>query len=322
MKHRDGILATSPLAAKEADKAGPLASDGDAQDGQADRGIADMHELEVHKLEVRELKLAGFEGPLAGRLYRAAADGRRDLLIVFFHGGGFVDGDLDEADGFLRRLADATGYPVVLSATYTLAPVKPFPAAVEDAHAVLGWATKHKAKLGWTGKRMLVAGIEAGGNVAAVAAMMSRDRGAPQLAGQILIMPMLDPGLSTCSMREMPTCADEARVVDDCVAAYRGYLPHAADRSHPYASPLQSSRLKRLPPALILSTDDDPLRDEAEAYGAMLIGAGVRTTVRRLPPAQLQEPNARNECACTGQVLFEIANFIAGLDAGPAPPRR
>jgi acetyl esterase/lipase len=289
----------------------------DLQKGQADQAAAGEHELEV-----RELEVVGFEGPLAGRLYRAAVDGRRDLLIVFFHGGGFVDGGLDEVDGFLRRLADASGYPVVLSSTYTLAPVKPFPAAVEDAHAVLGWATKNKARLGWTGKRMLVAGIEAGGNVAAVAAMMARDRGAPQLAGQILIMPMLDPGLSSCSMREMPTCPDEAKVVEECAAAYRGYLPHAADRSHPYASPLQSSRLKRLPPALILPADDDPLRDEAEAYGAKLIGAGVRTTVRRLPPAQLQEPNARNECACTDHVLYEIANFIAGLEGGPAPPGR
>ena len=82
---------------------------------------------------------------------------------------------------------------------------------------------------------------------------------------------MLDPGLSTCSMREMPTCPDKARVFDECAAAYRGYLPHAADRGHPYASPLQSSRLKNLAPALILSADDDPLRDEAEAYGAKLI---------------------------------------------------
>jgi acetyl esterase/lipase len=266
-----------------------------------------------HELVVSELDAAGFEGPLPARLYRAAVDGKRDILIVFFHGGGFVDGDLDQADGFLRRLADASGYPVVLSSSYTLAPVKPFPAAAEDAHAVVNWARKNRARLGWTGKRLLVAGIEAGGNLAAVAAMMSRDRGGPALAGQILIMPMLDPGLSTCSMREMPTCPDKARVFDECAAAYRGYIPHAADRSHPYASPLQSSRLKNLPPALILSADDDPLRDEAEAYGAKLINAGVPTTVRRMAPARIEEPNARNECACTGHALHEIANFIDGL---------
>jgi len=121
-------------------------------------------------------------------------------------------------------------------------------------------------------------------------------------------------------MREMPTCTDQAKLVNECAAAYRGYLPHAADRSHPYASPLQSSRLKNLPPALILSTEDDPLRDEAEAYGAKLINAGVRTTVRRLEAAQLQDPNGRNQCACQVHALGEIAGFIAALDGNEAPP--
>jgi acetyl esterase len=275
---------------------------------------------DAQSLSVRDLEVLGAEGPLAARLYKAGVDGKRDMLIVFFHGGGFVDGNLDEPDSFLRRLAVASGYPVVLSSSYTLAPVKPFPAAVEDAHAVLLWAKKNKTKLGWTGKRLLVAGIEAGANLAAVSALMSRDRAGPQLDGQILVMPMLDPGLSTCSMREMPTCTDQAKLVNECAAAYRGYLPHAADRSHPYASPLQSSRMKNLPPALILSTEDDPLRDEAEAYGAKLINAGVRTTVRRLEPALLQDQNGRNECACQGHALGEIASFIAALDGNEAPP--
>lgn len=278
-----------------------------------------MSDVMEHVLAVRDLDVAGAEGALAARLYKASVDGKRDVLIVFFHGGGFVDGSLECSDGFLCHLAEASGYPVVLSSTYTLAPVKPFPAAVEDAHAVLMWAKKNKSKLGWTGKRLLVAGIEAGANLAAVCGLMSRDRGAPQLAGQILIMPMLDPGLTTCSMREMPSCPDQARLFDECAAAYRGYLPHPADRSHPYASPLQSSRMKNLPPALILSTEDDPLRDEAEAYGNKLIQAGVPTTVRRLSAARLQEPNARNECACQASVLSEIANFIAGLDQENLP---
>jgi acetyl esterase/lipase len=272
-----------------------------------------------HALSVKDMEVAGVEGPLAARLYKAGTDGKRDVLIVFFHGGGFVDGDLDQSDGFLRHLADAGSYPVVLASTYTLAASKPFPAAVEDAHAVLMWARKNKTRIGWTGKRMLVAGIEAGANLAAVCALMSRDRGAPQLAGQILIMPMLDPGLSTCSMREMPSCVDAAKVVNECAAAYRGYLPHPADRSHPYASPLQSSRMKNLPPALILSAEDDPLRDEAEAYGNKLINAGVPTTVRRMLAARLQEPNARNECACQVHALSEIANFIAGLGQDKLP---
>jgi len=272
-----------------------------------------------HVLEVKPLQVVGAEGALDARLYKARHDGKRDLLIVFFHGGGFVDGGLDNADGFLRHLAVASGYPVVLSSSYTLATVKPFPAAAEDAHAVLMWAKKHKAKLGWTGRHLLVAGIEAGANLAAVCSLMARDRGMPKLDGQILIMPMLDPGLSTGSMREMPTCMGKAKLLNECAAAYRGYLPHAADRAHPYASPLQSSRLKNLPPALILSVEDDPLRDEAEAYGAKLIQYGVPTTVRRLEVAQLQQPDARNKCACTDHALAEIAHFISGLDQEELP---
>jgi acetyl esterase/lipase len=282
-------------------------------------GVGEHMDVTRHPLTVKEMEVAGFEGALPARLYKAAVDGKRDVLIVFFHGGGFVDGDLDQPDSFLRHLAEASGYPVVLSSTYTLATSKPFPAAVEDAHAVLLWAKKNKTKLGWTGKRMLVAGIEAGANLAAVCGLMARDRGSPQLAGQILIMPMLDPGLSTCSMREMPNGAGAARLVNECAAAYRGYLPHPADRSHPYASPLQSSRLKNLAPALILSAEDDPLRDEAEAYGNKLINAGVPTTVRRMTATRLQAPNARNECACQAHALSEIANFIAGLDQDLPP---
>jgi len=268
-------------------------------------------------LTIRELEVRGAQGPLAARLYLAGnSSAKRDALIVFFHGGGFVAGDLEEADEFLRHLVTCNPGHVILATNYTLATVSPFPAAVEDAHAVLAWAKKNKAKLAWSGKQLLTAGIEAGANLAAVSALMARDRGGPALAGQILIMPMLDPGLSTCSMRELPNCPDQMKVANNCAAAYRGYLPNAADRAHPYASPLQSSRLKNLPPALILSAEDDPLRDEAEQYGAKLIACGVKTTVRRMPPAPLQEPGARNECACRGFALKEMASFISAID-GP-----
>lgn len=276
--------------------------------------VEDMPEFSAH-LKIRNLQVGGAEGNLAARLYAVAPDAsKRDTLIVFFHGGGFTSGDLDEGDLFLRHLADENTSTVVLASTYTLAAVKPFPAAVEDAHAALLWVKKNKAKLGWSGKRLVVAGIEAGANLAAVCTLMSRDRGGPALAGQILIMPMLDPGLSTCSMRDMQHGQELLEVADACAAAYRGYLPNAADRIHPYASPLQSSRLKNLPPALILSTEDDPLRDEAEQYGAKLMSCGVKTTVTRMPPAPLHETGARNECACKRYALGEIASFIAGLE--------
>lgn len=271
-------------------------------------------------LAIRDLEVGGAQGPLAARLYTGGGGpAKRDGLIVFFHSGGFVGGDLDEADEFLRHLASCSLQQLVLASRYTLATERPFPAAVEDAHAVLKWVKKNKAKLGWTGKRLIVAGIEAGANLAAVAALMARDRGGPELAGQILIMPMLDPGLTTCSMREIPLDANVAGVADTCAASYRGYLPNAADRAHPYASPLQSSRLKNLPPALILSAEDDPLRDEAEQYGAKLTTCGVTTTVKRLEPVPLEGASPRNDCACKASCLQEMGNFLAGLDNTPAP---
>lgn len=271
-------------------------------------------------LKIGDIDVEGAQGQLGARLYAGGGAGKRDGLVVFFHAGGFVGGDLDEADEFLRHLASCATRHLVLATRYTLATEQPFPAAVEDAHAVLKWAKKNRAKLGWSGKRLVVAGIEAGANLAAVAALMARDRGGPELAGQILIMPMLDPGLSTCSMRELPNDASVAGVATTCAASYRGYLPHAADRIHPYASPLQSSRLKNLPQALILSAEDDPLRDEAEQYAAKLTAAGVTTTVKRMPATPLQDTAARNECACKAAALHEIGSFLNTLDDTPLTP--
>jgi acetyl esterase/lipase len=278
-----------------------------------------MSAQQLGRVDVRTLDAGGAQGALAARLYAdSVGTAKKDNLLVYFHGGGFNSGDLEDADEFMRHLVLHSPQLAVLSSTYTLAATAPFPAAVEDAHAVLAWANKHKAKLGWTGKRLLVGGMEAGANLAAVACMMARDRGAPPLAGQILIMPMLDPGLSSASMRAMPNCSGVASAMCGCEASYRDYLPNAADRSHPYASPLQSSRLKNLPPALILSADDDPLRDEAELYGNKLNACGVSTTVRRLAPVSLQNPDGRNECACRDSALDQISRYIDSLD-GPAP---
>jgi len=277
-----------------------------------------MMPVAAAQLTVRDIEVGGAESALAARLYMAgagpgAAGVKGDSLLVYFHGGSFLAGDVDDSDVFLRSLALDNPGQLVLATNYTLATVRPFPAAVEDAHAVLVWAKKNKGKLGWTGKRMLVGGIEAGANLAAVCSLMARDRGGPPLAGQILIMPMLDCGLTTFSMRELPNCEQMAKVADACAAGYRGYLPNASDRTHPYASPLQSSRLKNLPPALILSCEDDPLRDEAEQYGAKLIGCGIKTTVTRMAAVPPEELLDRDESACHGYALAEIASFIAGL---------
>lgn len=262
---------------------------------------------------VKAIRTQGAAGPLPARLYRLRrAKAPFSCLIVFFHQGGFIGGSLDECDDFARALALRSG-AAVLSAAYTLACRQPFPAAVEDAYSVLQWAARCPKALGWSGERLLTAGIEAGGNLAAVAALMARDRGGPALAGQILIMPMLDPGLTSDSMRALKRNPDIAGVADACAAGYRGYLPRVADRMHPYASPLQSSRLKGLPAALILSAQEDPLCDEAEQYGTRLAAAGTRSTVRRLPPLPLNDGLARCRCAREHSALDEIADFIGAL---------
>lgn len=265
-------------------------------------------------VKVKSLAVQGAQGKLDARLYTPDGAQAGSGLIVFFPYGGFMTVEMDDAEDFAIALAARTGYRV-LSASYTTAPQQPFPAAVEDAHAVLKWAVRHRARLGWDGKHLVTAGIESGGNLAAVSALMARDRAGPTLQAQVLIMPMLDPGLTTCSMRSVADQGGAARAAHACAAGYRDYLPRALDRTHPYACPMQSSRMKGLPPALILSADEDPLRDEGEQYGAKLATAGIRTTVRRLPPIELEEPDARCNCARKENVLHEIASFLEGLEA-------
>ncbi|MEC4720555.1 alpha/beta hydrolase [Noviherbaspirillum sp. CPCC 100848] len=264
------------------------------------------------QVKMRRQAVKGAQRELATMLFQppAAAEG----LIVYFPGGGFIADELEACELFCRVLAARVGL-TVLASSYTLATELPFPAAVEDAHAVLSWAGRYCKRKGWKSPRLIVAGLEAGGNLAAVSALMARDRGGPALAAQILMMPMLDPGLTTCSMRTVAARNGGVEAANACAKAYRGYLPHAIDRAHPYASPLQSSRMKHLPPALILSADDDPLRDEAEHYGAKLIAAGVPTTVRRLAPIALDDPDARCSCARKESALHEVESFIAGLRA-------
>jgi acetyl esterase len=279
---------------------------------QREDDMPDSLEREIAGVKMRTQAIKGEHRDLNARLYTPAGT-PAEGMIIYFPGGGFVKDELEMSDVFVRLLAARTGYGV-LASSYTLASEKPFPSAAEDAHAVLAWAGRFSKRKGWKQARLIVAGLEAGGNLAAVAALMARDRGGPALAAQILMMPMLDPGLSSCSMRTVAATNGGMGAAYACAQSYRGYLPHAIDRAHPYASPLQSSRTRGLPPALILSADDDPLRDEAEQYGAKLLASGVATTVRRLPPIALDVPDARCSCARQGNVLEEITSFIAGLN--------
>lgn len=231
-------------------------------------------------LRVEEHRFRGYDSELAVRAYRPVGAAEAGGLVLLFHGGGFVAGNLDGIAPLAARMAVRLGLSVA-TPTYTLASQRPFPAAAEDAYAALVWANASGQRHGWDPKRIVVAGEEAGGNLAAVCTMQARDRGGPGIVAQVLVGPMLDPSLSSPSMRRVP--ADSTHASGACGACYRAYLPNAADRMHPYAAPATATRLAGLAPALILACDGDPLRDEAESYAAKLIAAGVTTQVSRLP---------------------------------------
>ncbi len=269
-------------------------------------------------VDVRVLSIEGPSGPLDARLYRAKArsTGLADTLVVFFHAGGFTSGSLEESDGCMRDLASRID-AALLAPTYTQAPDQPFPAAAEDAYAAIADCAAHPRRYQWTGKRLVVGGVEAGGNLAAVAALMARDRGGPPLAGQLLISPMLDPGLTSCSMRSAAAKDVDAQIASVCAEGYREYLPRPSDRFHPYACPLASTRLKGLPPTLMVSIAGDPLRDEADAYVAKLLAAGVsvQTFVMAVPTeaCSLVDANARCRASSDDTSFAAMASFIASV---------
>ncbi len=233
-----------------------------------------------HSVNIRNFFVPGPLGRIPVRLYqpvREAADDSKLPLVMYFHGGGFVSGSLDDADTPARFIAQH-GQAVVLSVGYALAPAKPFPAAPEDAFAAATWACKHAAEIGVDLARMVVAGDDAGGGLAVALTLMTRDRCGKPLAAQILISPMLDP-----SMRMI---GDAGRLqsdltVEKCAASYRQYLPQTMQRLHPYAAPLEVSRLAGLPAAFIATAERDVLCPEAEKYASSLIRAGVPTQVSR-----------------------------------------
>lgn len=233
----------------------------------------------VHAVENRTLALNGVDIPV--RIYTPEGSGPLPLLM-YFHGGGFVLGGLDSHDLTCRNVVRASGYKVI-SVDYRLAPEHVFPAAPEDCYAATQWAAQHAAELNVDPARIAVGGDSAGGNLAAVVALMARDRGGPRIDRQVLVYPVTDYF---------------SHAVDTPYASYRSnatgymltsqsmedfwalYLPNGADAANPYASPIRAADLAGLPPALIITAEYDPLRDEGAAYAQRLQAAGVPVTVR------------------------------------------
>ena len=199
--------------------------------------------------------------------------------LVYFHGGGFVCGSVDTIDAPLRALSRRAGCTVV-SVDYRLAPEHRFPAAADDAFAATAWVEEHADEIGVDRERIGVAGDSCGGGLAAVTALRARERGSPSLACQVLIYPMLDP---TCSSRSQHKLGEGYLVTrEDLLWFWRHYLPSKEAALNPHAAPLLADRFDDLPPALVVTAEYDPLRDEGESYAAALSRAGVPVELIRL----------------------------------------
>ena len=224
--------------------------------------------------EVFDETIPGPGGPVPLRIYRPAVDGSLPI-VIYAHGGGFVFCDLDSHDGLCRSLANLTS-AVVISVGYRLAPENRWPAAAEDVYATIQWATGNATQMGADTTRIVTAGDSAGGNLAAVTAMMARDRGGPPIAGQLLLYPMIAADFDNESYRLYGKGFYNPKPALEWY--WDQYVPARTDREHPYASPI-SGDLEGLPPAVIVLAGHDPLRDEGIAYADALEAAGV-TTVR------------------------------------------
>ncbi|MGW5355584.1 alpha/beta hydrolase [Streptomyces sp. NPDC004031] len=232
---------------------------------------------ELH--EITERTVPGPGGPLPLRIYRPGP-GRELPALLYYFGGGWTLGSLDTADLLCRTLAAEAGC-LVVGVGYRLAPEHPFPAAVHDCHAGLRWVAEHAAEIGADRARLAVGGDSAGGNLAAAVTLLARADGDLPLAAQVLVYPNTDQLADDGSMREN---ADPYLFNHHSVAWYtRHYLTGAADAADPLASPLRATDLRGLPPALVVTAEYDPLRDQGEAYARRLAEAGVPVEATRYP---------------------------------------
>src|SRR5262245_28206747 len=229
----------------------------------------------VAKVEDRLIPGPGVDIPV--RIYAPAGSGPFPVL-VWFHGGGWVVGDLDTTDPTARHLTVGANC-LVISVDYRLAPETKFPGPVDDCYAATVWAAQQAPRLNGDPSRIAVGGDSAGGNLAAAVALMNRDRGGLSLAFQLLVYPV------TARDFELPSYRQNAEgyglTLDGMRWYWDLYLQQPADAANPYAVPLMAQNLKGLPPALVITAEYDPLCDEGEADATRLQAAGVSTTCRR-----------------------------------------
>jgi len=220
---------------------------------------------------VEDFTIATTAGEIGARRYEPD-----DALgtILWIHGGGWVICDLETHDAVCRILAESSGCRVI-AVDYRRAPEHPFPAPLEDCWDALGAVAAERG-----GDPLIIAGDSAGGNMSAVCALRARDRGGPELALQLLVCPVVDHDMANASYREHGSGPDLFLTVEDMVWFWNHYVPDVSARSAPDASPLRAEDVSNLPPAIVITAEYDPLRDEGIAYAQRLEAAGVPVTHR------------------------------------------
>ena len=263
--------------------------------------------LSVKRVEDRIIP--GPDGEIPIRLYYPLGD-PPFAVLVFFHGGGWVIGDLDTHHGVCHALAK-TSDCLVVAVDYRLAPEHRYPAAVEDAYAAVNWVAENSAGIQADPNRLAVGGDSAGGHLAAVVALMARDRKGPRIDLQILIYPITDYNFNTPSYIENKEGYMLTR--DLMKWFWNHFIEDQSQANDPYVASLRAENLSDLPPALIVTAEYDPLRDEGQAYGKRLQEAGVKVTLSRYPGMIHAFIRMTSRLDQANEALDEIADTLRGV---------
>ena len=254
---------------------------------------------------VEDRAIPGPGGAIPVRVYWPATGGGLPVL-VYFHGGGWVFGNINSTDRTCRALANAANC-IVVNVEYRLAPEHKFPAGLDDAYAAVQYVAEHAGEFEADGSRIAVGGDSSGGNLAAVVCLLAHDRGGPRLAFQLLVYPVTDYDDDRPSLHEY---AEGHLLTRSMLPYFWGHYVSGPEQArHPHASPINAASLEGLPPALVITAECDPIRDQGEAYAQRLQEAGVPVTIKRYAGAI--------------HVFFQMAGVIdsgreAVADAGAA----
>lgn len=254
--------------------------------------------------------IPGPNGDIPIRIYTPQEQEEKYTGIVAFHGGGWSLGSIESHDGAFRHVANATGAKVI-SVEYRLAPENPFPTGIEDCYAAFNWVYENAERLNIDPSKIAVLGDSAGGNISASLTHIARDRKGPAIWKQVLIYPATD---ALRSIEESPYESvrenADAPILSASVTKsfWDYYIRSEEDANHPYCSPIRAESFENLPPALIITAQYDPIRDEGEAYGRKLIEHGIPTTLRRVEGAI--HGFMTMPIPLTNELMEEIGRFI------------